>query len=121
VPVFTISPTYRASSGTYYLIASNAVGSVRTTNFVLTVHVPQLIGIPQLQPDGTFLITSQDADKSSFAGGFDGAGLQVQYSSNLIDWLPLSAPVSISNGVMQLNDADSTNAPQRFYRIIEGW
>jgi hypothetical protein len=117
----TISPTHRSSSGTYYVVVTNSTGSVRSTNFVLTVHVPQLIGVPQLQPDGTFTIASQDADQTQFGSNTDLSGLQTQYSSNLIDWWPVLSPLTISNGAVQFNDSDATNAPARFYRIIEGW
>ncbi|MGZ4972102.1 MAG: immunoglobulin domain-containing protein, partial [Limisphaerales bacterium] len=116
-----IAPANRSSSGTYYLIVTNAFGSDRSTNFTLTVHVPQRIGLPSLQPDGTFLMTSQDIDQTLFPIGADASGFQAQYSSNLIDWLPVTVPLSISNGLMQLNDLDSTNAPMRFYRVIENW
>ncbi len=120
-PVLTINPSYRSSSGTYFLIVTNSVGSMRSSNAVLTVHIPQTIGLPLLQPDGTFTITSQDADRSALSGGMDISGFQAQYSSNLVDWWPVLAPLSISNGMLQLNDSDATNASARFYRIIEGW
>ena len=94
---------------------------MRSSNAVLTVHVPQTIGLPLLQPDGTFTISSQDADHSVFSGGTDISGFQAQYSSNLVDWWPVLAPLSISNGMLQLNDTDATNSPARFYRVIEGW
>ncbi len=119
--LFRFVPASRSSSGTYYLIVTNAFGSDRSTNFTLTVHVPQRIGLPLLQSDGTFLLTSQDVDQTLFPSGTDASGFQAQFSSNLIDWLPVNATLSISNGVMQLNDTDATNAMQRFYRIIEGW
>jgi hypothetical protein len=118
---FTISPTYRSSSGTYYVTVTNSVGTARSTNFVLTVHVPQLIGVPQIQPDGTFSIASQDADQNQFGSNTDLSAWQAQYSSNLIDWFPVTAPLSISNGLIQFNDADATNDTMRFYRILENW
>ncbi|MGZ5528818.1 MAG: hypothetical protein ACXWJB_09120, partial [Limisphaerales bacterium] len=119
--IYHIPLTFRSSSGTYYVMATNACGSDRSTNFTLTVHVPQTIAYPLLQPDGSFLLTSQDSDATLFSGNTDLSAFQAQYSSNLVDWFPVTAPLSISNGVMQLNDANATNAPQRFYRIIEGW
>ena len=119
--VYQINPTYRASSGTYYVVVTNSVGSATSSNAVLTVRVPQTVAYPLLQPDGTFLVTSQDSDAASFSGNTDLSPFVAQYSSNLIDWLPVTAPLSISNGLMQLNDTDSTNATMRFYRVIEGW
>jgi hypothetical protein len=119
--ILAVDATYRSSSGTYYLVVTNAYGSDRSCNFTLTVRVPQQIGIPLLQPDGTLLFTSRDADQTTFASNADLSGFQAQYSSNLIDWLPLTAPVSLTNGVMQWNDTDATNGTMRFYRIIEGW
>ena len=119
--VLTINPTYRSSSGTYYVVVTNSVGAIQSSNAVLAVHVPQRIGMPLLQADGTFAIFSQDADQSLFSGTIDTSGFQAQYSSNLVDWWPVLAPLSVTNGVMQFDDADATNASVRFYRVIEGW
>jgi hypothetical protein len=98
---------------------TNAVGSVRSSDALLTVHVPQHVGVPLLQPDGSFVINSQDIDQTFFAAS--AAGLQMQYSSNLVDWWPVLSPISISNGLLQFNDADATNASTRFYRTVEQW
>ncbi|MGZ4964793.1 MAG: hypothetical protein ACXWC8_19725, partial [Limisphaerales bacterium] len=117
----TINPAYRSASGTYYAIVTNSAGTATSSNAVLTVHVPQIIGLPLLQPDGTFTLSSQDADRSLFASNADFSGFQAQYSSNLIDWWPVLSPLSISNGMLQLSDTDATNAPVRFYRVIENW
>ena len=119
--MLTINPSYRSSSGTYYLIVTNSAGSIRSSNAVLTVHVPQRIGLPLMQSDGTFILTSQDADRSLFASTTDISGFQAQYSSNLVDWWPVLTSMTVTNGVLQFNDMDATNAPTRFYRVIEGW
>jgi hypothetical protein len=119
--LYQIYPTYRSNSGTYYVVVTNSVGTVTSSNVVLTVRVPQRIAYPLLQPDGTFSLTAQDFDGSSFVTNIDLANFQAQYSSNLIDWLPISASLSVTNGVMQFNDVDATNNPMRFYRILENY
>jgi hypothetical protein len=42
-------------------------------------------------------------------------------SSNLVDWLPVNAQLSISNNLIHFIDINATNDSQRFYRVIEDW
>ena len=87
---------------------------------VLRVHVPQLLGTPALQPDGSLLLSSTD-----LGGGLptasDLTNFQAQVSTNLIDWSTLPTPLLLTNGAIQLVDPGATNSPDRFYRVLETW
>jgi hypothetical protein len=110
----------RNDSATYRVVVSNPYGTMFSSNAVLNVHVPQLLSAPTLQPDGSFLFSSTDADGSPLTSA-DLAHLQVQATTNLVDWVTLSNALVLTNGAIQLQDADATNSVSRFYRIVETW
>ena len=113
----------RTNSGTYWVVvtnAANAANTVTSSNAVLVVRVPQLLGTPTFQPDGSILLSSTDVGGGQLTPA-DLANLQVQVSTNLVDWLTLSNALVLTNGAIQLQDAGATNSPMRFYRILENW
>jgi hypothetical protein len=119
-PAYTLSNVTRANSGTYSVVVTNLAGNVTSSNAVLKVHVPQHLGAPILQPDGSMLLTSGDADGGALAIA-DLANLQVQVSTNLVDWVPLPGALTLTNGLLQLQDPGSASHHTRFYRIVESW
>jgi hypothetical protein len=119
-PSYTMSNVTRANSGTYSVVVTNIAGNVTSSNAVLKVHVPQHLGVPVLQPDGSVLLISGDADGGTPAAA-DLANLQVQVSTNLVDWIPLPGALTLTNGLLQLQDPDSASYRTRFYRIVESW
>ena len=116
--LLTLTNLTRRDSGMYALLISNAGGSVTSSNASLVVLVPQRLSAPRLLPDGGFGFSSGDADGGPLQPG-DLAGFQVQASTNLVDWNKLAGALTLTNGVLQLHDSAVTNAPMRFYRIIE--
>lgn len=110
----------RTNSGTYWLVITNAAGNVTSSNAVLDVRVPQKLSTPTLQPDGTLLLASGDADGGPLSAA-DLANLQVQVSTNLVDWTTLPGAITLTNGMIQLQDDQGTNALMHFYRILENW
>jgi len=110
----------RSHSGAYSAMVTNTAGSVTSSNAILVVHVPQRLGSPLLQPDGTFLLNSVDADGGSLTPA-DLANLDVQVSSNLVDWISLPGALSVTNGQLELRDAGTPGQSVRFYRIVESW
>jgi hypothetical protein len=117
---FTMANVTRANSGTYSVFLTSPYGSVTSSNAVLNVRVPQLLGAPTFQLDGSMLLSSTDADGGQLTSA-DLAHLQVQVSTNLVDWTTLSDALVLTNGAIQLQDADAANALMRFYRIVENW
>jgi hypothetical protein len=110
----------RTNSGTYWVVVTNGAASVTSSNAVLEVHVPQLLGNPMFQPDGSMLLSSTDVGGGQLSSA-DLANLQVQASTNLVDWVTLPNALSLTNGVIELQDPGATNFPMRFYRILESW
>ena len=97
---------------------ASAAGSVTTSNATLLVLVPQRLAAPHLLPDGSFGFSSGDAD-----GGLlqpeDLAGLEIQASTNLVDWVTLPNTLVLTNGLLALRDSGRTNYAVRFYRMVE--
>jgi hypothetical protein len=110
----------RSNSGIYSVIITNIAGNITSSNAVLTVRVPQVLSAPVLHPDGTITFNSSDTDGSALSSS-DLAHLQVQVSSNLVDWVILPGALTLQDGMLQLQDSNATNAPTRYYRIIETW
>jgi hypothetical protein len=110
----------RSNSGIYSVIITNIAGNITSSNAVLTVRVPQLLSAPVLHADGTITFNSSDTDGSALSSS-DLAHLQVQVSSNLVDWVTLPGALTLQDGMLQLQDSNAANAPMRYYRIIETW
>ena len=49
----------------------------------------------------------------------DAENYEVRASTNLVNWLPLLDSLSVSNGLLFLNDTGNVFMPERFYRVIE--
>ena len=110
----------RHDSGSYSVFVMSPYGNATSSNAVLKVHVPQLLGTPVFQPDGSIVLSSIDATGNWLVSA-DLANFQVQVSTNLVDWMTLSNALVLINGGIQLQDADAANSPMRFYRIVENW
>ena len=110
----------RTNSGGYSVVVTNAAGSVTSSNATLLVRVPQLLSAPILQPDGTITFISSDSDGSALSAS-DVSHLQVQVTSNLVDWVTIPGALTLQDGMLQLQDPGATNAPSRYYRILETW
>ena len=114
----TLTNLTRHDSGTYAVRVANGGGSTLSSNATLTVHVPQQLTAPVLQPDGSFAFTSGDADGGRLEPA-DVTGLEAQASTNLVNWIALPGPFALTNGVLSVRDAEATNQPLRFYRMVE--
>jgi hypothetical protein len=119
----TVSPlmlpnAVRSNSGVYWVVITNAAGHVTSSNAVLDVKVPQVLSAPTLQSDGSILFSSTD-----FSGGLlsssDLANLEVQASTNLVDWETMPGGLTLTNGMLILHDGGATNFTERYYRVVE--
>jgi alpha-tubulin suppressor-like RCC1 family protein len=117
-PALVLSNVGRAQNGTYSVIVTNAGGSVSSSVVSLSVLVPQLLGTPHLMPNGSFQLTSTDANGGLLSPA-DLANFQAQTSTNLVNWVTLPNALSLTNGMLLLLDPPQTNSPARYYRILE--
>ena len=76
---------------------------------------------PQRLGDGTIRLRfgPQDGSKVILS---DLAGLEIWGSTNLSDanaWVRITNGISLQNGQVQVDDADSPGLPRRFYRVLK--
>ena len=116
-PLFNVT---RTNSGTYSVVITNIAGGVTSSNATLVVRVPQLLSAPAFNPDGTITFNSSDSDGTALSSS-DLSHIQVQVSSNLVDWVTLPGALTLQGGMLQLHDSGSANASLRYYRIVESW
>jgi hypothetical protein len=114
----TLTNITRRDSATYALRVTSAGGSTLSSNATLKVNVPQRLGAPVLLSDGSFNLTSGDADGGLLQPG-DLAGFEVQAGTNLTDWVTLTNALTLTNGSLRLHDPEAATLPRRFYRILE--
>ena len=117
-PTLILSNVGRAQNGTYFVTVTNSGGSTVSSSAVLKVLVPQLLGTPTLSPDGTLRVTSTDANGGLLSPA-DLPNFEAQASTNLADWVTLPGSLSLTNGMLELQDSSGTNWPARFYRLLE--
>ena len=114
----SIGSATRANNGSYTVQVSNLGGGTLSSNALLKVLVPQRLGLPRLQPDGTLMLSSGDADGGLLSAG-DLTNFEAQVSGDLVNWTPASGALTLTNGLLLLQDFAPTNYPNQFYRIIE--
>jgi hypothetical protein len=114
----TLPGVVRTNSGVYSVLITNLFGSVTSSNGTLLVRVPQQLGTPVLLPGGAFQFGSGDADGGLLQPS-DLVNFEVQASTNLLDWTVLPNALSLTNGLLQLQDNGSSNFTTRYYRIVE--
>jgi len=118
LPSLAFANLTRTNSGSYSVIVSNLASSVASSNAVLKVLVPQSFRAPVLLSAGSILFFSGDSDGGLLTPG-DLPNFMAQASTNLLDWTSLLNSLSITNGLLLLQDTSQTNYPVRFYRILE--
>ncbi|MHB8524068.1 MAG: hypothetical protein ACYDH9_25375, partial [Limisphaerales bacterium] len=96
------------NAGNYIVTVSNVVGSVTSSNAVLTVNAPlRFTGHPGLS-NGTFQVTLT---------GSSGTDVRIDVSTNLVDWLPLTTLTNFS-GQSLVTDPQAGKFSRRFYRAV---
>ena len=116
--LLTLNNVARAQVGTYSVIVTNLGGMAISSNAAVVVKVPQLLGTPVLLPDGSLQLTSTDMNGGTIQPS-DLANFEAQASTDLVNWTILPGGLSLTNGMLQLNDAVRTNFTSRYYRIVE--
>jgi hypothetical protein len=114
----TLNNVSRAARGAYSCVVSNLGGATPSSNAVLYVLVPQKFGTPTLLPDGSVFFYSFDAD-FGYIPDSDLAGFELLASTNLSNWVTVPNAISVSGGILYIQDPQQGNYPARFYRIVE--
>jgi alpha-tubulin suppressor-like RCC1 family protein len=117
-PVLAMSNVSRVNSGNYCVIVTNATGGATSSTATVQVNVPQMLGSPQLLPNGTLQLTSTDANGGLLTAS-ELTNFVAQASTDLVNWTTLPGALSLTNGMLLLQDNSRTNYTTRFYRIIE--
>jgi uncharacterized delta-60 repeat protein len=97
------------ANASFQLVASNSLGAAASSNAVLTVRLPTP---PTVVPGS--LVWSNEQFGVTWQGDI-GLVVEIQASTNLVDWSPL---LSLTNllGTVPFTD-NATNFPHRFYRL----
>ena len=120
-PTLILNNVGRAQNGTYSVTVTNYTipnNSTVSSNAVLKVLVPQLLGSPVVLPDGSFQLASTDADGGLLSPS-DLANFEAQASTDLANWVTLPNALSLTNGILLLQDGTQSNNPARVYRLLE--
>lgn len=115
---FVITNCTRHDSGTYAVVVSNPGGQVLSSNAHVQVLVPQRSSSPSWSSQTGLTVFFGDADGAPLSSQ-DVNGISAQFSTNLINWLPLGESLVLTNGLLLITDPDATNNSARFYRTIE--
>jgi hypothetical protein len=79
--------------------------------------LPAQLGVPTLLSDGSLLFDVYTTNGNSLALS-NPSSVLFEASSNLIDWIPLTNALTLTNGSALLRDPSASNAPVRFYRLM---
>jgi hypothetical protein len=113
--VLTISNAQTNDSGTYWIVVTNAWGSLASSNAVLTVLTSPLFRsiIAAAGTNGGFILSG--------VGGTNSGAYYVLTSTNLLkpltNWTPIATNQFDSTGHFIFTNAAQTNAPQEFYLL----
>lgn len=109
------------ASGSYFVVVTNAGGSATSNPALLRVLVPQRFPQPpERLGDGSFRLRFVSHD-----GGYlltnDLPSLEVWGTTNVANtnaWVRLTNGITVTNGEVLVDDADSSGLPRRFYRVL---
>ena len=114
----TLTNVTRRDSGLYNVVVGNSAGSTASSNALVAVLVPQRLTGASIGADGIFGFGSGDADGGALLPG-DITFVQAQVSTNLLNWTNLPGVVTLTNGILWIQDPVATNYPVRYYRVVE--
>ena len=112
----TLSNAVRSQSGDYTVVVTNSSGSVTSSVAQVRVFTPQFLSGPSLAGAGQVQVQFSDNAGGAMISNYI-PYFEVQASTNLVNWSPLSTTVTVTNG--KLIFYDSAGYPQRFYRVLE--
>jgi len=96
------------NSGGYTCLVGSPLGSITSTNALLTVFNPFTVGSAAFQLGGLFQLT---------ASGDNGRSYRLESSTNLVNWTPVVTNV-VAGGSATFTDSGASGKVLRFYRIV---
>ncbi len=116
----TLTNLVRSNQGAYSVVISNLAGCITSSPALLRVLVPQRLRPPIPLPEGRLRLLFGDEDGAVLTTS-DAPNFEVHVSTNLLatNWFRLTNALSLSNGLLVVEDADAANYPGRFYRVLE--
>jgi hypothetical protein len=79
--------------------------------------LPAQLGVPALLSDGSLLFDVYTTNGSILPLS-NPSSVLFEASSNLVDWIPLTNALTLTNGSALLRDPAASNTPARFYRLL---
>jgi hypothetical protein len=118
-PTLTLTNVSHNARGLYSAIVWNALGVTNSREAWLDVVGPvQLLPSTGSGSEQWVNFVAADSAGASLTAG-DAGWLEVQASTNLVNWETMANSLVFTNGNLILQDAMQTNYPLRFYRLIE--
>ena len=117
-PTLSLTNVLRTAAGTYSVFISNTYSNLESSNAVLRVLVPERLSQPTLLPGNQIQLLFNDADGGAMLTTNDLATFTVYASTNLVNWEAITNALILTNGSVIFQDI-ITNAPHRFYRVVE--
>lgn len=115
----TLTNVSRASRGHYSALVWNSLGNTNSRDAWLDVVGPVKL-LPTESGNSAAVIGFIAADNAGESlAAADAAWLEVQTSTNLVNWQIIPNALIFTNGTLLLQDPAQTNHPTRFYRLIE--
>ncbi len=118
--ILALTKVTRANTGGYMLTVSNAYGVATSQTAIVRVLNPARMQRPQVLPNGALRLLFGDQNDLPLATGHV-PYFEVWASTDLSGgaWVKLNDALTVTNGLLMLDDSDAANHPQRYYRIVE--
>jgi len=116
--VLALNNVTRTAEGYYSVLVTNSATNLQSSNATVQILAAERLSAPILLPGGQLQILFNDADGGALLSSNDIATFQVLVSTNLTNWTVLNNALTLTNGSMLLTDT-WTNAPVRFYQVVE--
>jgi subtilisin-like proprotein convertase family protein len=107
-PTLSLTGVGLGASGGYTCVVDSPLGSLTSSNAVLTAFNPFSVGSAAFQLGGLFQLT---------ASGDNGRSYRLESSTNLVNWTPVVTNV-VSGGAATFTDSGAAGKVLRFYRLV---
>jgi alpha-tubulin suppressor-like RCC1 family protein len=114
----TVTNVSRNSRGLYSALVWNSLGSTNSRAAWLDVVGPVRLLATGSDAENPLRFTATDSSGNPLTAA-DLAWLQVQASTNLVNWQTLTNSLIFTNGALLLQDPAQLSYPARFFRLIE--